>query len=73
MSCFSKDIKLLYYNNFSDSLVSLVSRLENSYNIEIVLEPIDIKISEAIMNFQENGVAISKKVLKLLTDLICVK
>lgn len=47
---------------FLDSLVSLVSRLENSYNIESVLEPIDIKISEAIMNFQENGAAISKKV-----------
>ncbi|GFU97517.1 glypican-6 [Trichonephila clavipes] len=44
-----------------NSLINLVSRLENSYNIESVLEPIDIKISEAIMNFQENGVAISKK------------
>ncbi|GFU12562.1 glypican-6 [Nephila pilipes] len=49
------------WSSFIDSLINLVSRLENSYNIESVLEPIDIKISEAIMNFQENGVAISKK------------
>ncbi|XP_015920377.1 glypican-6 [Parasteatoda tepidariorum] len=47
--------------SFIDSLINLVSRLENSYNIESILEPIDIKISEAVMNFQENGVLISKK------------
>jgi len=28
----------------------------------MVVEPIDIKISEAIMNFQENGLEVSQKV-----------
>ncbi|KAG8190993.1 hypothetical protein JTE90_010851 [Oedothorax gibbosus] len=53
------------WTSFIDALISLVSKLENSYNIESVLEPIDIKISEAIMNFQENGVAISKKLFEI--------
>ncbi|KAF8785454.1 Glypican-6 like protein [Argiope bruennichi] len=49
------------YYATGDSLINLVSRLENSYNIESVLEPIDIKISESNHELQENGVAISKK------------
>lgn len=37
-------------------------RLSRSYNIEQVVEPINVKISEAIMNFQENANAVSTKV-----------
>lgn len=49
------------WNKFVAALLSLLTRLETSFNIEAVVEPIDIKISEAIMNFQDNGVAISNK------------
>lgn len=60
------------WNNYIDSLMLLASRLEASFNIESVVNPIDIKISEAIMNFQENGIAVTQKViasLKLLKQL----
>ena len=50
------------WTNYVDSLILLSSRLETSFNIESVVDPIDIKISEAIMNFQENGMQVSQKV-----------
>lgn len=37
-------------------------RLLGPFNIEVVVEPINIKISEAIMNFQENAHDVSEKV-----------
>lgn len=40
----------------------IADRLLGSFNIEMVIEPIDIKISEAIMNFQENGADVSQRV-----------
>ena len=40
----------------------LGERLEGPLNIERVVEPIDMKLSEAISNFQENSVVISSKV-----------
>ncbi|RWS01902.1 glypican-6-like protein, partial [Dinothrombium tinctorium] len=42
------------WSNYVDALLLLITRLETSFNIESVVDPIDIKISEAIMNFQEN-------------------
>ncbi|KAI1287353.1 Glypican-6 [Halotydeus destructor] len=52
------------WNNYIDALLLLSSRLETSFNIESVVDPIDIKISEAIMNFQENGVIVSQKLFE---------
>ena len=49
------------WDNYVNQLMLLSSRLETSFNIESVVDPIDIKISEAIMNFQENGIAVSQK------------
>ena len=49
------------WNKFVNALLLLLVRLETSFNIESVVDPIDIKISEAIMNFQENGIAVSQK------------
>jgi len=49
------------WNKFVHSLLLLLMRLETSFNIESVVDPIDIKISEAIMNFQENGIQVSGK------------
>jgi len=43
-------------------MVLLAERLEGPLNIERVVEPIDMKLSEAISNFQENYVVISSKV-----------
>ncbi len=42
--------------------MKVADRLLGPFNIELVVDPIDIKISDAIMNFQENGVEISQKV-----------
>lgn len=50
------------WNSFVDAFVQVASRLLGPFNIEVVVEPINIKISEAIMNFQENGHEVSKKV-----------
>lgn len=52
------------WNRFVAALVSLLNRLETSFNIETVVSPIDIKISEAVMNFQDNGHTISQKLFE---------
>lgn len=61
---------LLTLNNLSDLCINLISdamvdvgeRLENPFNIENVVEPVNFKVSDAIMNFQEAGHDISNKV-----------
>nr|CAD7603421.1 unnamed protein product [Timema genevievae] len=50
------------WNNFVDSMDKVTDRLMGPFNIEMVVEPINIKISEAIMNFQENGPEVSQRV-----------
>jgi len=40
----------------------VADRLEGPFNIDSVLDPMDVKISEAIMNFQENAEAVTAKV-----------
>lgn len=42
--------------------MKLADRLERNFNIEKVVDPIDVKISDAIMNFQENATAINNQV-----------
>lgn len=37
-------------------------RLLGPFNIELVVIPINVKISEGIMNFQENAQKVSQKV-----------
>ncbi len=60
---------LHYYNeldmewdNFVASMEKVAERLLGPFNIVMVVEPINIKISEAIMNFQETGQDISQQV-----------
>ncbi|XP_037049741.1 glypican-4 [Bradysia coprophila] len=60
---------LHYYNeidaewdNFVQSMEKVSERLLGPFNIVMVVEPINIKISEAIMNFQETGQDISQQV-----------
>ncbi|GLH04475.1 Division abnormally delayed protein [Gryllus bimaculatus] len=52
------------WNAFVDALDQLVERLKGPFNIEIVVNPINIKISEAIMNFQESGTEVSHRVFQ---------
>ncbi|KAF5900883.1 glypican-4-like isoform X1, partial [Clarias magur] len=52
------------WNNFLDAMLSLVDRLEGPFNFESVIDPIDVKISDAIMNMQENSMQISQKVFQ---------
>uniref|UniRef100_A0A8C4YI01 Glypican 4 n=1 Tax=Gopherus evgoodei TaxID=1825980 RepID=A0A8C4YI01_9SAUR len=44
------------WNNFIDSMLMVAERLEGPFNIESVMDPIDVKISDAIMNMQENKI-----------------
>lgn len=50
--------------SYVDAMVKIGERLENPFNIDNVVQPVNYKISDAIMNFQESGVDISKKVFK---------
>lgn len=47
------------------SLSELALKLSTSYNIETIIEPLDVQISEAIMNFQENAPNITERVYKI--------
>ena len=42
--------------------MKLATRLEGPFNIESVVDPIDVQISDAIMNYQENSESVSNKV-----------
>lgn len=44
----------------------LASRLEGPFNIESVVDPIDVKISDAIMTLQENSPTVKDQVNKKL-------
>ncbi|XP_075446981.1 glypican-6 isoform X2 [Ascaphus truei] len=50
------------WNLFIDAMLLVADRLEGPFNIESVMDPIDVKISEAIMNMQENSMQVSGKV-----------
>lgn len=46
----------------TDAMLLVAQRLEGPFNIESVMEPIDVKISEAIMNMQDNSAQVSYRV-----------
>ncbi|XP_075708499.1 glypican-6 isoform X2 [Rhinoderma darwinii] len=50
------------WNLFVDAMLLVAESLVAPFNIESVMDPIDMKISEAIMNLQENSVQVSGKV-----------
>ncbi|XP_008105068.2 glypican-6 isoform X1 [Anolis carolinensis] len=52
------------WNLFIDAMLLVADRLEGPFNIESVMDPIDVKISEAIMNMQENSVHVTTKVFQ---------
>ncbi|XP_045555607.1 glypican-6 isoform X2 [Salmo salar] len=52
------------WNLFIDAMLLVAARLEGPFNIEAVIEPIDVKISEAIMTMQDNSMTVSAKVFQ---------
>uniref|UniRef100_A0A8C9R3I5 Glypican 6b n=1 Tax=Scleropages formosus TaxID=113540 RepID=A0A8C9R3I5_SCLFO len=52
------------WNLFIDAMLQVAEKLEGPFSIESVMEPIDVKISEAIMNMQDNSVQVSSKVFQ---------
>ncbi|XP_038674711.1 glypican-6a isoform X2 [Scyliorhinus canicula] len=52
------------WNLFIDAMLLAAERLEGPFNIEDVVDPIDVKISDAIMNMQENSMQVSAKVFQ---------
>ncbi|KAM7359119.1 glypican dally-like [Cochliomyia hominivorax] len=50
------------WENYANAMEKLAERLLGSFNIVMVVEPINIKISEAIMNFQDSGHDITNRV-----------
>lgn len=47
-------------------MFSLVQRIEGPFHFESLVEPIDVKLSDAIMNMQENSMQVSQKVSIIL-------
>uniref|UniRef100_A0A8W7K856 Glypican n=2 Tax=Anopheles albimanus TaxID=7167 RepID=A0A8W7K856_ANOAL len=52
------------WDTFVSKMERVSERLLGPFNIVMVVAPIDIKISEAIMNFQENGKDISDRIFQ---------
>ncbi|XP_023171387.1 glypican-6 [Drosophila hydei] len=52
------------WENFALAMDKVAERMLGSFNIVMVVEPINIKISEAIMNFQDSGQDITHRVFQ---------
>lgn len=52
------------WNLFIDAMLLVADRLQGPFNIQQVIEPIDIKISDAIMTMQDNSMHVSAKVFQ---------
>ncbi|XP_014472366.1 PREDICTED: glypican-6 isoform X2 [Dinoponera quadriceps] len=50
------------WNHFVDAVDKIADRLIGPFNVEVLVRPINLKISEAIMNFQENSQDVSQRV-----------
>ncbi|XP_078051713.1 glypican dally-like [Augochlora pura] len=50
------------WNHFVEAVDKVAERLLGPFNIEMLVRPINLKISEAIMNFQESGPDVSQRV-----------
>ncbi|KAF4087401.1 hypothetical protein AMELA_G00095100 [Ameiurus melas] len=52
------------WTRYVDAMLLLIERLEGPFNIESVMEPIDVKISDAIMTMQEKTMELSYEVFR---------
>ena len=48
----------------ADELLKVAERLQGPFNMENVISPINVKISDAIMNFQESADTVTTKVIQ---------
>lgn len=48
----------------TDAMLLVANRLEGPFNIENVIEPVDVRISDGIMNMQDNSMEVSAKVMQ---------
>lgn len=61
--CFAHHAELnAVWNQYIEALKNLAKRLEGPFNIESVVDPIDVKISDAIMNMHDNSEQVSKQI-----------
>ncbi|XP_051945085.1 glypican-2 [Xyrauchen texanus] len=52
------------WNNFVDALMAVVEKLGGPFNFELAADSIAVKVSEGIMNMQENSISISAKMFQ---------
>ena len=57
-------VLILPFFLISDNLGLLADRLIGPFDIEAVVDPIGVKISDAIMNFQNSGYEVTSKVFE---------
>lgn len=57
------------WNKYIEALTKLGERLDGPFNIESVVAPIDVDISNAIMNMQETAVVFTEEVIKQCGDI----
>ncbi|CAH0771544.1 unnamed protein product [Bemisia tabaci] len=61
--CLANHAALDYdWGQFAGSMNLLVVKLSEPYDLEAVVKPFYVKISEAVMNFQESGTQVSEKI-----------
>ena len=53
------------WNNYIDALITVAERLDGPFNFQSVVEPLDVRISDGIMNFQFNAEIVLTKSFEL--------
>ncbi|XP_071159085.1 glypican-6-like [Mytilus edulis] len=54
----------ILWNDYIEAMKQLAIRLEGPFNIESVVDPIDVKISDAIMILQENSITVRDQIFE---------
>ena len=62
--CTTRCNALILYFSLSENIQSVTERLVGPFDIEDVVDPIGVSISEGIMNFQNSGYEITGKVFQ---------
>lgn len=55
----------LIWEDYCKQIVKFIDHLEGPYQMELVVQPLSVKISESIMNLQDKGQEIVSKVIEL--------
>ena len=60
---FTSGMKFTPLSSILDSLIAVGERLIGPFNIEAVVEPIDLQISDAFLNFLVSGYEVTQKII----------